>query len=74
MSDLNRLANPSFGFVAVDGGIGYTYLDRQTGNEFSLVGGLTYSFINRDLQYILMLICDCIPTSAKWPQKTRPSR
>ena len=29
MSDLNRLANPSFGFVAVDGGIGYTYLDRR---------------------------------------------
>ena len=45
-----RLANLSFGFVAVDGGVGYTYLDKS-GHEFSAVGGLTYSFMNHALQY-----------------------
>ncbi len=49
--DSTRLANLGFGFVAVDGGVGYTYLDPKTGHEFSVVGGLTYSFINPDLQY-----------------------
>jgi hypothetical protein len=49
--DAARLANLSFGFVAVDGGAGYTYLDPKTGREFSVVGGLTYSFINPDTQY-----------------------
>src|SRR5262245_32932664 len=49
--DPNRLANLSFGFVAVDAGAGYTYLDTRTGNEFSIVTGLTYNFINPDLQY-----------------------
>jgi hypothetical protein len=49
--DPNRLANLSLGFVAVDGGAGYTYLDTKTGNEFSIVAGLTYNFINPDLQY-----------------------
>jgi len=49
--DPNRLANLSFGFVAVDGGAGYTYLNPQTGHEFSAVAGLTYSFINPDTQY-----------------------
>jgi hypothetical protein len=49
--DPARLANLSFGFVAVDGGAGYTYLDPKTGHEFSIVGGLTYSFTNPDLQY-----------------------
>ena len=48
--DSTRLANLSFGFVAVDGGVGYTYLDKS-GHEFSAVGGLTYSFMNCDLQY-----------------------
>jgi hypothetical protein len=47
----NRLANLSFGWVAVDGGAGYTYFDPKTGHEFSVVGGLTYNFMNRDLQY-----------------------
>jgi hypothetical protein len=37
--------------VGVDGGAGYTYLDTKTGNEFSIVAGLTYNFINPDLQY-----------------------
>jgi hypothetical protein len=49
--DSTRLANLSFGFVAVDGGVGYTYLNPKSGNEFSVVGGLTYSFMNHDLQY-----------------------
>jgi hypothetical protein len=49
--DSMRLANLSFGFVAVDGGVGYTYLNPKSGNEFSVVGGLTYSFMNHDLQY-----------------------
>jgi hypothetical protein len=49
--DPNRLANLSFGFTAVDAGAGYTFLDPKTGHEFSVVGGLTYSFMNHDLQY-----------------------
>jgi hypothetical protein len=49
--DPNRLANLSFGFAAVDVGAGYTYLDPKTGHEFSVVGGLTYSGPNRELQY-----------------------
>ena len=49
--DPNRLGNLSFGYVAVDAGAGYTYFDTKTGHEFSVVGGLTYSSINPDLQY-----------------------
>jgi hypothetical protein len=49
--DPNRLSNLSLGFVAVDAGAGYTYLNPQNGNEFSIVGGLTYNFINPSLQY-----------------------
>lgn len=49
--DASRLANLSFGFPAVDVGAGYTYLDQKTGHEFSIVGGITYSAINPDLQY-----------------------
>ena len=49
--DSSRLANLSFGFTAIDGGVGYTYLNPATGNEFSVVGGLTYSGMNHDLQY-----------------------
>jgi hypothetical protein len=49
--EANRLANLSLGFVAVDAGVGYTYLDTKTGNEFSIVGGLTYNFINPYTQY-----------------------
>jgi hypothetical protein len=49
--DPNRLANMSLGFVAYDAGAGYTYLDPKTGHEFSVVGGLTYSLMNPDLQY-----------------------
>ena len=49
--DPNRLANLSFGFTAVDFGAGYTYFDPKTGHEFSIVGGMTYSGTNDDLQY-----------------------
>jgi hypothetical protein len=49
--DSSRLANLSFGFVAVDAGAGYTYLDPKTGHEFSIVGGFTYNFENTSLQY-----------------------
>jgi hypothetical protein len=49
--DPTRLANLSLGYVAVDAGAGYTYLDTKTGNEFSVVGGFTYNFINPYTQY-----------------------
>ena len=49
--DSSRLANLSFGFPAIDAGVGYTYLDPKSGHEFSVVGGLTYSFMNGALQY-----------------------
>ena len=49
--DPTRLANLGFGWVAVDGGAGYTYFDQKTGHEFSAVAGLTYNFINPDIQY-----------------------
>ena len=41
-----RLANIGLGHSAVDAGAGYTYLDPQTGHEFSAVGGFTYNFLN----------------------------
>jgi hypothetical protein len=46
-----RLANLSLGFAAIDAGGGYTYFDPRTGNEFSVVAGLTYSLMNPSLQY-----------------------
>ncbi|NEW97141.1 phenol degradation protein meta [Rhodopseudomonas sp. BR0G17] len=49
--DVNRLANLSLGFAAIDAGGGYTYFNPKAGNEFSVVAGLTYSAPNRDLQY-----------------------
>ena len=44
--DSSRLANLSTGYVAVDSGFGYTYLNPHTGHEFSAVAGLTYSGTN----------------------------
>ncbi len=41
-----NLANIGIGHGAVDGGGGYTYLNPQTGHEFSAVTGLTYNLIN----------------------------
>lgn len=49
--DSRRLVNLGLGHWSVDGGVGYTYLDLQTGYEFSFVTGVTYNFINPDLQY-----------------------
>jgi hypothetical protein len=49
--DPTRLANLSLGWIAVDGGAGYTYLNTKTGHEFSVVAGLTYSFVNPYTQY-----------------------
>ena len=49
--DPTRLANLSIGYIAVDSGVGYTYLNPHTGNEFSAVAGLTYNGMNDALQY-----------------------
>jgi hypothetical protein len=49
--DPNRLVNLGFGHWAVDGGAGYTYLNPQTGYEFSVVAGLTYNFVNPHIDY-----------------------
>ena len=44
--DPTRLSNFGIGHAAIDGGVGYTYLDLTTGREFSLTTGLTYNFAN----------------------------
>lgn len=49
--DPNRLANLGIGHGAIDGGAGYTYFDPKAGNEFSVVAGLTYNFMNTYTQY-----------------------
>ncbi|HTQ84234.1 MAG TPA: transporter [Pseudolabrys sp.] len=49
--DSTRLANLGIGHGAVDGGVGYTYLDPQTGRELSIVTGLTYNFKNYSTDY-----------------------
>jgi hypothetical protein len=41
-----NLANIGIGHGAIDGGVGYTYFNPQTGNEFSAVSGLTYNLVN----------------------------
>ena len=45
------LANLGIGHGAIDGGVGYTYFNPQTGHEFSAVTGLTYNFKNTDTDY-----------------------
>jgi hypothetical protein len=47
----SNLANLGIGHGAVDGGGGYTYLDPQTGHEFSAVTGFTYNLINPSTNY-----------------------
>lgn len=47
----DRLANLGIGHGAIDGGGGYTYFNPATGNEFSMVAGMTYNFKNTDTQY-----------------------
>ena len=40
--DSARLSDIGLGHGALDGGVGYTYFNPQTGHEFSAVAGLTY--------------------------------
>jgi len=47
----NRLANVGIGHGAIDGGVSYTYLNQQTGLEFSGTFGLTGNFENQDTNY-----------------------
>jgi len=47
----SRIVNLGLGHWSIDGGGGYTYFDPKTGWEFSAVAGLTYNFINPDLDY-----------------------
>src|SRR6266581_6902761 len=49
--DSTRLANIGVGHGAIDAGGGYTYLNPQTGHEFSGVLGFTYNFSNQSTQY-----------------------
>jgi len=49
--EANRLVNLGLGHWSVDGGFGYTYLNPQTGHEFSFVTGATYNFKNPSLDY-----------------------
>jgi hypothetical protein len=49
--DPSRLSNTGIGHGAIDAGFGYTYLNPQTGHEFSGVLGFTYNFENRSTQY-----------------------
>lgn len=49
--DRTSPANIGIGHGALDGGLGYTYFNPQTGNEFSAVAGFTYNFENSDTDY-----------------------
>jgi hypothetical protein len=49
--DSTRLSNIGIGHGAIDAGGGYTYLNPQTGHEFSGVLGFTYNFENQSTQY-----------------------
>jgi hypothetical protein len=49
--DSARLSNVGIGHGAIDAGGGYTYLNPQTGHEFSGVLGFTYNFENQSTQY-----------------------
>jgi hypothetical protein len=46
--DPSRLANFGIGHAVIDGGLGYTYLNPQTGYEFSAVTGMTNNYPNHD--------------------------
>ncbi len=47
----DRLANLGTGHAAVDVGGAYTYLDPETGWEFSATAGVTFNFENQDTGY-----------------------
>jgi hypothetical protein len=49
--DPTRLANLGLGHAAVDGGLGYTYYNPQSGYEASVVTGFTGNFENPDTNY-----------------------
>jgi hypothetical protein len=49
--DSTRLANISPGFVSVDTGGGYTYLNPKTGQEFSVVAGFSFNGTNSAVDY-----------------------
>jgi hypothetical protein len=49
--DSTRLSNIGIGHSGIDAGAGYTYLNPQTGHEFSGVLGFTYNFTNQSTQY-----------------------
>jgi len=49
--DSTRLSNIGIGHSGIDAGAGYTYLNPQTGHEFSGVLGFTYNYTNQSTQY-----------------------
>jgi hypothetical protein len=49
--DRTSLSNVGIGHYALDGGVGYTYFNPETGHEFSAVAGLTDNFINPYTNY-----------------------
>jgi len=49
--DSTRLSTIGIGHGGIDAGAGYTYLNPQTGHEFSGVLGFTYNFTNQSTQY-----------------------
>jgi len=49
--DMNRQASLGLGHWAVDGGLGYTYANEDTGHELSAVMGFTYNFMNPSTAY-----------------------
>jgi hypothetical protein len=49
--DSARLANLGLGHGAIDGGLGYTYLNPANRLEFSAVVGMSYNFINPSTHY-----------------------
>jgi hypothetical protein len=51
MYNSSNLANIGIGHSAVDSGVGYTYFNPKTGNEFSAVTGLTYNLVNPSTGY-----------------------
>ncbi len=49
--DRTSLSNTGIGHYALDGGVGYTYLDPKTGHEFSAVAGFTHNYMNPYTNY-----------------------
>jgi len=49
--EVGRLVNIGTNHWALDAGGGYTYLNMETGREFSATAGLTYNFENPDTNY-----------------------